>query len=674
MSTPQSDSVQPEGRAKKIILCFDGTCENYGPNPITNVLKIYQLLETYDDKIQMCYYQPGIGTKANFDPVVDMRRNFSTTSIMNKIDALFALSIDHHIVSGYLFLMNYYEKGDKIYMFGFSRGAYIARALAGMLERVGLLNKGLDDMVSMAWKIYESWEFAEQPSESSYNTTLADEFKKTFSRSHSIRICFQGLFDSVNSVGILRDRLFPCTQRSGIVDHIRHAVSLDERKGKFKQQSFAINPDTPKLFPLNYNSYLVETTSKNPKEQTFKDVNPNLSHSLIELMFSQKKSSFRRGCDSSHNNSLTDTEDLMQKINKELQKLRSSNLQSTINTNESVEGFFEYEPFSDSVCSVNSLMTADLVEKWFPGDHSDVGGGYHPDCETREVLSGLSLRWMISEAVKHGVIFKKNSIHQLVSKQTSFGSLFSTIHDKLSFDQKRQPDLTKSYRCAESNHSEIETPPFPLLESSKWFQATWNDHRETRINETLTEDEAARQKYTVDCTSASKLQVALWWLLELIPIGLRMENRSGKWRSVYIPNLGKPRYVPEYGNMHWSVYWRIKYDNNYRPKNLPEYCIKLLKEYTDIEMKISKNRNVDTIVSPIKSYPTSSAHRKINTFPSGSNATMSTHSHKMNKMIIDDITEVQSFEAGILFSEWASHSWQKVPDDLEPLLVKFPNL
>ncbi|GAV54393.1 hypothetical protein ZYGR_0AL01250 [Zygosaccharomyces rouxii] len=674
MSTSESYSVREQAYGKKIVLCFDGTCENFGPNPITNVLKIYQLLETQDEKMQMCYYQPGIGTEATFDPIVDVRRNFSTNSIMNKIDALFASSIDHHIVSGYHFLMNYYERGDKIYMFGFSRGAYVARALSGMLERVGLLNKGLNDMVSMAWKIYESWEFAEQPSESSYSTTLAEEFKRTFSRPYEVRVFFQGLFDSVNSVGILRDRLFPCTQRSGIVDHIRHAVSLDERKGKFKQQSFAINPDTPKLFSLNYNSYLVENTSEGSEEQTSEDANPNLPHSLIELMLSKQKDSSRQESNSSANSSSINTEDLMQKINKQLQKLRSSNLQSTKNINENVEGFFEYEPFSNSVNTVNSLMTSDLVEKWFPGDHSDIGGGYHPDCETREVLSGLSLRWIIAEAVKHGVIFKKHSIHNLASKQTSLGSLFSTIHDKLSFNQVRHPDLVESYEQIEANNTEVETQVFPVSDSVSWFQTTWNNYREMRINEVLTDDEAARQKYTVDCSSASKLQVALWWLLELIPIGLRMENGSGKWRSVYIPNLGKPRYVPEYGNIHWSVYWRIRYDNNYRPKNLPKYCIELLKEYADINMETSQNRYVDTIVSPIKSYPTDPDRRSINNVPSNNDTSTSTRSREMNRMIVDDIVEVQRFETGARFAEWAAHHWRAIPDDLDPWLLKFPDL
>lgn len=675
MSAPDCKIISDDNSIKNIILCFDGTCENFGPKPITNVLKLYQLLENEDDRAQMCYYQPGVGTEANFDPVVDVRRNFSTTSIMNKWDALFASTIDHHVVSGYLFLMNYYNKGDKIYMFGFSRGAFVARALAGMLERVGLLNKGLDDMVSMAWKIYESWEYAEQPSQPSYNTTLADEFKRTFSRPYEVRVFFQGLFDSVNSVGILRDRLFPCTQRSGVVDHVRHAVSLDERKGKFKQQSFAINPNSPKPFSLRYNSYIVETTAETLEEPVQDNYDPSLPYSVIEMMLRKKDRTIN---DESLKNQVSTTtennERLTQEINQQLQNLRSSRLRSTKKVIENVEGFFEYEHLSNSMQEECPHMTPDLIEKWFPGDHSDVGGGYNVDCDTREVSSGLSLRWMIAEAVKHGVSFKKNSIHEFATKQTSLGSLFSTLHDKLSFDRKKAPDLDVSFESFERNNSGVQSSHSFMADSAFWLRSTWNNYKEMRLNETLTKQEAAREKFNLECSSSSKLEAILWWLLELVPIGLRIENKSGKWRSVYIPNLGKPRYVPEYGNMHWSVYWRIKYDRNYRPKNLPKYSRKILEEYGGINMESPKNRNIETVASPVKSYPTGPSGPGAIVGPSDDCGSMSANSRELNRMIVSDIAEALYFETGVKFTEWAANSWREFPDDLQPWLLKYPDL
>ncbi len=57
----------------------------------------------------------------------------------------------------------------------YSRGAFTARILAGMIERVGLLTIGLEELVPTAWKIYQSWEYAGQPSQPGATTNLADE-------------------------------------------------------------------------------------------------------------------------------------------------------------------------------------------------------------------------------------------------------------------------------------------------------------------------------------------------------------------------------------------------------------------------------------------------------------------------------------------------------------------
>lgn len=123
--------------------------------------------------------------------------------------------------------------------FYLSRGSFTARIIAGMIELVGLVNTGLDEMTPLAWNIYTSWEYHGQPVQIEHMTAvMANEFKKTFSRTNT-RIFFMGLWDSVNSVGVLWDRIFPYTIRTSNVDHVRHAVSLDERRAKFKQQLFA---------------------------------------------------------------------------------------------------------------------------------------------------------------------------------------------------------------------------------------------------------------------------------------------------------------------------------------------------------------------------------------------------------------------------------------------------
>ena len=142
--------------------------------------------------------------------------------------------------------MRYYGPDDRIYIFGFSRGAFTARFLARMVSQVGLLSMGNEEMVPFAYKLYQDYEMG------LYNKKGVDyinNFKATFCRrGHSvgaphseneagIKVHFLGLFDTVNSVGTL-DVPFTKTmippKVNGTAEHIRHAVAVDERRVKFK--------------------------------------------------------------------------------------------------------------------------------------------------------------------------------------------------------------------------------------------------------------------------------------------------------------------------------------------------------------------------------------------------------------------------------------------------------
>lgn len=86
-------------------------------------------------------------------------------------------------MGGYEFLMNNYCNGDKISIFGFSRGAYTARALAGMLTKVGLLPRDNTEQVPFAWKMY---------TDTGKDANLAAGFKQSFCR--SVEIDFLGVW------------------------------------------------------------------------------------------------------------------------------------------------------------------------------------------------------------------------------------------------------------------------------------------------------------------------------------------------------------------------------------------------------------------------------------------------------------------------------------------------
>lgn len=120
----------------------------------------------------------GIGTAVAVKKSLSWTLSNLRVKLSNTVDAAVAYSLAHHIMMAYKFLMNYYRGGDKVYLIGFSRGAFTARVLAAMIERVGLLTIGQDEIIPSAWEIYKSWEYAGQPSSLSSNR-LADEVSLT---------------------------------------------------------------------------------------------------------------------------------------------------------------------------------------------------------------------------------------------------------------------------------------------------------------------------------------------------------------------------------------------------------------------------------------------------------------------------------------------------------------
>lgn len=704
LTSVRMNEIESGNFSKNLVLCFDGTDGNFGPDPFTNILKIYRMLDNSDDKTQMCYYQPGVGTSMNVDTKIDVRRRFTFCSLENSLDSMFAFTLDQHVISAYHFLMNYYEPGDKIFMFGFSRGAFLARILAGMVERVGLLSKGSEDLIGTAWKMYQAWEYAAQPSQPNYKTTLVEEFKNTFSRDQDIKIHFQGLFDSVNSVGILRDRLFPYTSRSRVVDHVRHAVSLDERRGKFKQQSFLPNPYKPSLFSLDYKNYIVESHTQTPHAEDFANETRFEDNPLIRTTLSRPSTApSQQTYKVNHICRNSSTTDLLHRVNKYLETVQFKHTKSpefrrklVSVTHQRVEGLFKYDS-SPSRRNDTSLVSPDLVEKWFPGDHSDVGGGWPPDIEKTQFFSSIPLRWMIAEAIKHGVIFKKHTIREFASKYTSCGSLTSLTHDLLSFSGGKYTMGSPLKRS--DNPPRKEMSLFRGLgrkgsELIKFFRRTFVSTTEENVpifkscnfsEETVSSVPSAPSalisRYSNDCEieittgcdtidkrndgrgSESIFHVIMWWIVELIPVGIRIENSDCEWRNVYIPNLGRHRHVPQYGDLHWSVYWRIKHVNDYRPGNLPLYANNLIDEFEGIHLgKKRKDSIKTTISSPLMSYPEDESQQLL--LPKENCACI----HDQDR--VEEVTE----EARELLKEWSTQNWKNTPDDLAELLNKYPDL
>ncbi|KAL8756456.1 MAG: hypothetical protein Q9184_004500 [Pyrenodesmia sp. 2 TL-2023] len=190
----------------------------------------------------------GIGTYIQGDSSYGFWHGVRSALSMG-LDQAFGLSFRHHVIAGYQFIMRYYSPGDCIYIFGFSRGAYTARFLAEMLQKIGLLSRGNDEMVSFAWKTFSDWQASRSMTKSTQtekNKTdekYMEAFKKTFCRDE-VHVHFLGLFDCVNSVGQF-DLPFTSTSfqqiPTKVAEHVRHAVAINERRIKFKPALFHQN-------------------------------------------------------------------------------------------------------------------------------------------------------------------------------------------------------------------------------------------------------------------------------------------------------------------------------------------------------------------------------------------------------------------------------------------------
>lgn len=266
---------------KNIVICCDGTNGQFGSRN-TNVVRLYALLRQ-DPVEQVAFYDPGIGTMSSPGALTRLAQEFTKL-----LGAAFAYGVTDRIEDAYRQIMASYEPGDRLYLFGFSRGAYIMRALAGLLHMCGLIRRGNENLVPYAIAMFG------RTDERTF--TLAREFKATFSRECPIH--FVGVWDTVSSVGWIYSPVkFPYTANNPSIAVGRHAVSIDERRCYFRQNLWG---------PPKGNQ--------------------------------------------------------------------------------------------------------DLRQVWFAGAHSDIGGGYAPE---ESGLANITLRWMASEAARHGLLLDEARLARL---------------------------------------------------------------------------------------------------------------------------------------------------------------------------------------------------------------------------------------------------------------------
>jgi len=220
---------------KRLIVCCDGTWQKLeNPYP-TNVVKMAQAVKPIasDGVAQIVFYEEGIGTE---NPA-------------NKLfGGAFGKGIDRNIQNAYRFLCLNFAPGDEIYLFGYSRGAYTARSLAGMIYNSGLLSRPHIRKAPEAYRLYRD--------EVKPNDPQMVEFRRQYGDRPPITLLM--CWDTVGSLGIPDlspvlplDQLvnnkyrFHDTKLSRIIENALHAVAVDEPRKVFDVTPMTKNQKAP---------------------------------------------------------------------------------------------------------------------------------------------------------------------------------------------------------------------------------------------------------------------------------------------------------------------------------------------------------------------------------------------------------------------------------------------
>ena len=248
---------------KRIITCSDGTWNKIETDVPTNVLKMYNSicdrgkdLATKQDVIQVKAYDEGVGSGYTWTDRI--------------LGGATGAGLDKNIKDMYTFIALNYEPGDEIYLFGFSRGAYTARSLAGFIRNCGLLKPGYLYLVPDAYRLYRD--------RNNYTTPESDMMKawrKNYCFESTTYIKFVGVWDTVGSLGIplplhkmqnLHKYKFHDVKLSSTIQYAYHALAIDERRKLF----------APTLWEISETAKKDETNWQTVEQRWFAGVHSNI--------------------------------------------------------------------------------------------------------------------------------------------------------------------------------------------------------------------------------------------------------------------------------------------------------------------------------------------------------------------------------------------------------------
>jgi hypothetical protein len=219
---------------RHLVVCCDGTWNTPEQEAVSNANRLYNALvaEPEEGPAQRAYYHPGVGTAGG---MVDWLRG-----------GIIGTGLSRNVMHAYQWLTRNYRRGDVVSLFGFSRGAYTVRSLAGMISACGLLDTSrLDEPRS--WRQVEHVYYRRYQPNRTAEPRWREGLRFTFdpARPGEIPVRFIGVWETVGSLGIpdyfgwlnlidpIRRHEFHDVRLNPRIRHARHAVALDETRGPF---------------------------------------------------------------------------------------------------------------------------------------------------------------------------------------------------------------------------------------------------------------------------------------------------------------------------------------------------------------------------------------------------------------------------------------------------------
>ena len=247
--------------AKNIIICSDGTGNTAIKGRGTNVFKMFEAIDLNGHRTnpaldpQVAFYDDGVGTET-FLP-------------LKLLGGAFGFGLAKNVRNLYMDLVRIYDPGDRIYLFGFSRGAFTIRTVAGLIAKCGVLDRDklptTDALRKAVGKAYSTYR-------RSYRTWLGqllhshqrdldamEEFKQAHSLPGDVRIHFIGVWDTVDAVGgpfhssdvinaVFHRFKFPDRKLSDQVDWAAQALSIDEARAAFQPVLWEAKPNIEQVW------------------------------------------------------------------------------------------------------------------------------------------------------------------------------------------------------------------------------------------------------------------------------------------------------------------------------------------------------------------------------------------------------------------------------------------